>query len=274
MGSEASGAAKMSTLRSSSVLVLLCFVALVSAIPQRNKCGVDGYNVKPLRMGENDEPYEASSPKGHFKYFFNFCGHAKGCYQQPSCQVRLKEDGKEEIATVTTTGELYKMKWEKMEMKDFASIKAQGLGTFTDGVKVNYAIGPMQRSTTIMVPCEDGLDNRKVKGFSVEKPVLHYTIVLPSKHGCPVPVSQLPVNLAGASKGHMFGFFIMVGLAAYCCVGAWYKRERLGAQGFEMIPHIDSICALVDCTKTMFAGDSDGMGGMFNRARGVGDDGL
>merc|ERR1711966_495428 len=203
MGSEASGAAKMSTLRSSSVLVLLCFVALVSAIPQRNKCGVDGYNVKPLRMGENDEPYEASSPKGHFKYFFNFCGHAKGCYQQPSCQVRLKEDGKEEIATVTTTGELYKMKWEKMEMKDFASIKAQGLGTFTDGVKVNYAIGPMQRSTTIMVPCEDGLDNRKVKGFSVEKPVLHYTIVLPSKHGCPVPVSQLPVNLAGASKGHM-----------------------------------------------------------------------
>ena len=25
--------------------------------------------------------------KGDYKYFFNFCGHAKGCYQQPACQV-------------------------------------------------------------------------------------------------------------------------------------------------------------------------------------------
>ena len=29
-------------------------------------------------------------------------------------QVRIREDGKEEIATVTTTGELYKMKWDKL----------------------------------------------------------------------------------------------------------------------------------------------------------------
>jgi len=35
----------------------------------------------------SDEPYKVDSPKGDYKYFFNFCGHAKGCYQQPACQV-------------------------------------------------------------------------------------------------------------------------------------------------------------------------------------------
>jgi hypothetical protein len=65
-----------------------------------------------------------------------------------------------------------------------------------------------------------------------------------------------------------------MGLIIYCCVGAWYKRERLGAQGSEMIPHIDSINSLIECTKTSIAGDADGMGGMFNSVRGVGDDGL
>ena len=111
----------------------------------------------------------------------------------------------------------------------------------------------------------------------------------------------------------------ILGLLVYCCVGAWYKRERMGAQvptichaldslamshhllndpaldvdpacgrafpsvcdlslfvcqGVEMIPHIDTICALVECTKTSIWGGEDGMGGVFNRARGVGDDGL
>ena len=157
----------------------------------------------------SDEPYQAQSPKGHYRYFFNFCGHAKGCYSQPSCQVtcpltpkrraeparaatpllmslpslhrrssligaqprtlellyrtpplrvqqvRIREDGKEEIATVTTTGELYKMKWEKLAAKDFTHMESIGVGRFTDGVKVTYSIGPMQRSTTILVPCLD-----------------------------------------------------------------------------------------------------------------------
>jgi hypothetical protein len=255
-------------------------MAVAEGIPKRNKCGVDGYNVKPLRRGEDEEPYSGKSPKGHYEYFFNMCGHAKGCYQQPSCQVRLREDGKEEIATVTTTGELYTMKWEKLEPKELADLKEKGLGDFKDGVKVNYEIGPMQRSTTIMVPCVED-DNKeveegKVTGSVTEGPILHYNIVLPSRHGCPVPVSQLPINIGGggATKGHFFAIFLFCGLIIYCCVGAWYKRDRLGAQGIEMIPHIDSICAVVECTKGMCSGDGDGMGGMFNKARGVGDDGL
>jgi len=266
--------------RTYSILVLVaCLLAVVTqAVPARSKCGIDGYNVKALRLGENDDPYTATSPKGHYKYFFNFCGHAKGCYQQPSCQVRIREDGKEEIATVTTTGELYKMKWEKLDQKDFADIKTKGVGDFKDGLKVSYAIGPMQRSTTIMVPCDDSSDKEpkidKVQGFSVEGPGLHYTMVLPSRHGCPVPTSQLPINMGNASKGHIFSYLLILGLLVYCCVGAWYKRERMGAQGVEMIPHIDTICALVECTKTSIWGGEDGMGGVFNRARGVGDDGL
>jgi len=260
---------------SALIICLAILAAVVEAVPKRNKCGVDGYNVKSLRRGENDEPYEASSPKGHYKYFLNFCGHAKGCYAQPACQVKIREDGKEEIATVTTTGELYTMKWEKLEAKELADIKAKGLGDFKDGVKVNYAIGPMQRSTTILVPCSEDSDDKAFAGPVVEGPGLHYTAVFPSRHGCPVPVSQLPINIAGTSKTHIFSFLVIFGLLAYCVVGAWYKREYLGAQGIEMIPHIDSICAMVECTKSSFAGDGEGgMGGMFNRARGVGDDGL
>jgi len=248
----------------------------------RNKCGVDGYNVKPLRLAENEKPYEASSPKGHFKYFFNFCGHADGCYQQPSCQVKIREDGKEEIATVTTTGELYKMKWDKMEPKDFDDVKKLGIGTFKDGLKVSYAIGKMQRSTTIFVPCLDDSvtdmpnhEEGKIAGYMKEGPPLHYQAVFPSKHGCAVPVSALTIGIPTHSKGHMFGFLLVLGILVYCCAGAWYKRERLGAQGIEMIPHVDSMCACVECAKGTCSGDSEsGMGSMFARARGVGDDGL
>jgi len=270
----------MPTSASSCLLLLVCSATLVSAIPsQHKKCGVDGYNVKGLRKGENDEPYQAQSPKGHYRYFFNFCGHAKGCYSQPSCQVRIREDGKEEIATVTTTGELYKMKWEKLAAKDFTHMESIGVGRFTDGVKVTYSIGPMQRSTTILVPCLDknsDYEEGKVAGYTVEGPTLHYTSVYPSKHGCKLSLSQLPINFSTkhVQKHHAFGFFLFMGLMIYCCVGAWYKRERLGAQGMEMIPHIDSITAAIECTKAQISGDADGMGGMFNSVRGVGDDGL
>lgn len=256
---------------------LVALAVVVHGIPQPKKCGIDGYNPKPLRKGENDEPYKASSPKGHYEYFFNFCGHAKGCYQQPTCQVRIREDGKEEIATVTTTGELYTMLWEKIEPKEFAAMKSKGLGDFKDGLKVGYQIGPMQRSTTIYVPCiEEGSDveEAKIVGYVTEDPILHYSMVMPSRHGCPVPVSQMPINIGsgGTSKSSLFGMFLIMGLLVYCCAGAWYKRERLGAQGIEMIPHIDSMCAMVECTKGMFAAEA---GGMFNRAgQQFGDDGL
>ena len=143
--------------------------------------------------------------------------------------------------------------------------------------QVTYSIGPMQRSSTLMVPCADknsNIEAEQVAGYMTEGPSLHYTAVFPSASGCSVPLSQMPINLAGAQKHHVFGFFFFMGLIAYCCAGAWYKSERLGAQGMEMIPHIDMIMALYEGTKTSIVGDADGMGGMFNSARNVGDDGL
>jgi len=262
------------------LFLLLVAASVVHGVPVHHKCGVDGYNVKALQRGENDDPYTVSSPGRHYKYFFNFCGHAKGCYQQPSCQVKMRENGKEEIATVTTTGELYMMHWEKLVDADFSYIKGKNLGTFTDGLKVTYKIGPKQRSTTILVPCLEkaGTGAEKPVGFSIENPTLHYTMVLPSRHGCALPMSQLPIgkggSVVGGSKGSIVGLMAVVAFVAYCCAGAWYKRERLGAQGIEMIPHIDSMCAVVECAKSMCSGDGDSMGGMFNKARGVGDDGL
>lgn len=231
-------------------------------------------------------PYKASSPKGSYQYFFNFCAHAKGCYQEPVCQARMRE-GKEDIATVTTTGHIETMHWEMLDDHDFQSIEQKGLGRYMDGLKVTYKIGPLHRSTTIMVPCVDDnhpgkgpqpfLHKDKAAGYVVEAPSLHYTIVFPSKKGCKLPTSQLPIGLPGSptggSKSSMLGFMLVLGLAVYCCAGAWYKRERLGAQGIEMIPHIDSMCTLVECAKGSCNGDG-GVGGMLNKARGVGDDGL
>jgi len=37
---------------SAFLLGILCCSALVTALPQHQKCGIDGYNVKPLRDGE------------------------------------------------------------------------------------------------------------------------------------------------------------------------------------------------------------------------------
>jgi len=261
-----------------SRLWCVCVLALAvqaswALLPKPAKCGVDGYNVKPLKKGENDDPYEAQSPKGSYRYFFNFCGHAKGCYQQPSCQVKMR-DGQEDIATVTTTGELYTMLWEKLDEQDFASMSKQGAGDFTDGVKVTYKIGPKQRSSTIMVPCSEKLkkeEEGKAIGFVTEGPTLHYTAVIQSRHGCQLPLSQLPIGINPTLHGHSHGTYAVIAIVAlllYCCVGAWYKRERLGAQGIEMIPHVDTVCALVECSRGMCSSD------MVNNARGVGDDGL
>lgn len=100
--------------------------------------------------------------------------------------------------------------------------------------------------------------------YVTEDPILHYSMVMPSRHGCPVPVSQMPINIGsgGNSKSSLFGMFLVplscpayvcslpssscicrlscqrhsclieqiMGLLVYCCAGAWYKRERLGAQ--------------------------------------------
>jgi len=125
-------------------------------------------------------------------------------------------EGKEEIATVTTTGELYKMKWSKLTAKDFTHMKSTGSGTFTDGLKVTYEIGPMQRSTTVMVPCIDSKSTvhreGDMAGVMVEGPALHYTSVYPSKHGCKLSLSQMPISFSTqhVQKHHAFGFFLVI----------------------------------------------------------------
>ena len=41
-----------------------------------------------------------------------------------------------------------------------------------------------------------------------------------------------------------------------------------------MIPHIDSMCALVECTKSLVSGEGGSVFGMFNKVQGASDDGL
>merc|ERR1712166_1092730 len=75
------------------VFVLLLVVDLALAALPHPVCkvtGVDDFDFKPLQKGEEDKPYYAVSPNGHFHYYFNFCGHAAGCYQQPACQVKIR----------------------------------------------------------------------------------------------------------------------------------------------------------------------------------------
>jgi len=75
------------------------------------------------------------------------------------------------------------------------------------------------------------------------------------------------------SKSSFFGIMIFAAIVLYCCAGCYYKREKLGAQGFEAIPHIDSMSACAEGISGCFSGES-AVGSMLNRARGVSDDGL
>lgn len=272
-----------------TVLVLLAMIEVSSAIIRHPSCKVgdsDDFNVKPLQRGEEDKPYYAVSPNGHYHYYFNFCGHAAGCFQQPSCQVKFVTDSagraKEDIATVTTTGELYRMKWEKMEEMDIdmvnSELKKEGIDKeYSDGVKVTYSIGPKHRKTVIRLPCDEDADTDDLKApiKVVEDPILTYNIIFPSPYACTVAFSQRKIKIptvasVAHSKTHFFSLIFFVGLIVYCCAGCYYKRERLGAQGIEAIPHIDTISACVDGTKGLFSGESS----LLNRARGVNDDGL
>jgi len=289
------------------VTALLLILGACSAFVPHPVCKVEGheteYDVTSLTRGEEDAPYFAKSPHGHYHYHFNFCGHAKGCNQQPSCQARMSTDGsgkpKENIATVTTTGELYMMKWEEMDEADLKMVndelKLQSEGAFdheeyTAGLKVSYQIGPKQRKTVIRLPCERDAKNGftvndpnfdpkdlEMKATVVEKPILTYNIIFPTVHSCKKGWMDTKVDLHPNrlvhSKSHFFAFLFFIILILYCCAGCYYKRERLGAQGMEMIPHIDSITGCWDTVRGAGSGDS-AVGGLLNRARGVNDDGL
>jgi len=286
-----------------SMAVLLLVVGLTTAIIPRPVCkieGVDDFDLSPLQKGEEDKPYYAVSPNGHFHYYFNFCGHAMGCYQQPACQVKMSTDSagnaKEDIATVTTTGELYRMVWERLDKKDlkhvneeFAKLKSGGKSTkkkssaatdeYTSGVKVTYSIGPQHRKTVVRLPCDpEATGDRQSPIEVIEEPILTYNIIYPSPHACELSFSKKTIKLPTMSgvthsKSSFFGIMLFIGLILYCCAGCYYKREKLGAQGFEAIPHIDSMTACAEGVSGCFSGES-AVGGMLNRARGVNDDGL
>jgi hypothetical protein len=270
-------------------VVVLVVIDAGWALARHPHCRIEGnddYDFKSLKLGEEDKPYYAVSPSGHYRYYFNFCGHAHGCYQQPSCQVRLVTDSagraKEDVATVTTTGELYRMKWETLDEDDLKMVnnemsKEEIDKSYDAGVKVTYSIGPKHRRTVVRLPCDPDADpnERKSDIKVVEQPILTYNIVFPSAAACPVSFTKKQIRLPSVAsvahkKTHFFGLMLFVGLIVYCCAGCYYKRERLGAQGMEAIPHIDTITACVDGVKNMFAGE----GGLLNRARGVSDDGL
>lgn len=295
-----SGPPSKLAIRGTALLLMLGFSAALVPHPV---CKVEGheddYDLAPLERGEEAAPYFATSPGGHYHYHFNFCGHASGCNQQPACQARMTVDSanrpKEDIATVTTTGELYLMKWTKMDNDDLDIVnnelqKQKIDKSYSDGLKVTYAIGPKQRKTVIRLPCDEDADHDyhedsaefqpadlQLEAHVVEKPVLVYNIIFPSKYACPKGVWGKKITIDPSkivhSKSHFFGTLFLVLLALYCCGGCYYKRERLGAQGMEMIPHIDSITACLDTLKGAGSGDS-AVGGMLNRARGVNDDGL
>lgn len=278
------------------VFVLLLVVDLAMAALPHPVCkvtGVDDFDFKPLQKGEEDKPYYAVSPNGHFHYYFNFCGHAAGCYQQPACQVKMSTDSqgnaKEDIATVTTTGELYRMVWEKLDAEDLEHVnsemvraklhsKAEG-DLYTSGVKVTYSIGPKHRKTVVRLPCDpEAADDRMSPVEVVEKPILTYNVIYPSPHACELSFSKKTIRLPTMSNIHrskssFFGIMIFAAIVLYCCAGCYYKREKLGAQGFEAIPHIDSMSACAEGISGCFSGES-AVGSMLNRARGVSDDGL
>eukprot|EP00658_Telonema_sp_P-2_P013023 TRINITY_DN14945_c0_g1_i9.p1 TRINITY_DN14945_c0_g1~~TRINITY_DN14945_c0_g1_i9.p1 ORF type:complete len:292 (-),score=83.79 TRINITY_DN14945_c0_g1_i9:338-1213(-) len=254
--------------------------------------GNDNFELKGLRRGEEDQPYYAVSPGGHYHYYFNFCGHAMGCYQQPACQVRLETDSagkaKEDIKTVTTIGELYLMDWEEMGDEDIDMINAHlkkenvDKDDYTSGVKVTYAIGPKHRKAVIRVPCDPDatpeVSGLKSPATVVEDPILTYNIIFPSSEACELSLSQRKIAIPSMShvvhsKTHFYSLLFVFVLVLYCCVGCWYKREKLGAQGMEAIPYYDTITACVDGIKGAGSGDS-AVGGLLNRARGVSDDGL
>merc|ERR1712195_3497 len=278
------------------VFVLLLVVDLALAALPHPVCkvtGVDDFDFKPLQKGEEDKPYYAVSPNGHFHYYFNFCGHAAGCYQQPACQVQMSTDSqgnaKEDIATVTTTGELYRMVWEKLDAEDLEHVNSEMVRAklhskaeadlYTSGVKVTYSIGPKHRKTVVRLPCDpEAADDRMSPVEVVEKPILTYNVIYPSPHACELSFSKKTIRLPTMSNIHrskssFFGIMIFAAIVLYCCAGCYYKREKLGAQGFEAIPHIDSMSACAEGISGCFSGES-AVGSMLNRARGVSDDGL
>jgi hypothetical protein len=276
------------------VIMLLLVVDVALARLPHPECkivGNDDFDFKPLQKGEEEKPYYAVSPKGHYHYYFNFCGHAAGCYQQPSCQVKMSTDSqgnaKEDVATVTTTGELYRMIWEKLDTDDLKFVNEEMVRAklqededhYTSGVKVTYSIGPKHRKTVIRMPCDpEAADDRMSPVEVVEKPILTYNIIYPSQHACELSFSKKTIKLPSMSNIHrskssFFGIMLFAGIVLYCCVGCYYKREKLGAQGFEAIPHIDSMTACAEGVSGCFSGES-AVGSMLNRARGVSDDGL
>merc|ERR1712166_1004596 len=277
------------------VFVLLLVVDLaLSALPHPvcKVTGVDDFDFKPLQKGEEDKPYYAVSPNGHFHYYFNFCGHAAGCYQQPACQVKMSTDSQgnaKDIATVTTTGELYRMVWEKLDAEDLEHVNSEMVRAelhskaeadlYTSGVKVTYSIGPKHRKTVVRLPCDpEAADDRMSPVEVVEKPILTYNVIYPSPHACGLSFSKKTIRLPTMSNIHrskssFFGIMIFAAIVLYCCAGCYYKREKLGAQGFEAIPHIDSMSACAEGISGCFSGES-AVGSMLNRARGVSDDGL
>jgi len=278
------------------VFVLLLVVDLATAALPHPVCkvtGVDDFDFKPLQKGEEDKPYYAVSPNGHFHYYFNFCGHAAGCYQQPACQVKMSTDSqgnaKEDIATVTTTGELYRMVWEKLDAEDLEHVNSEMVRAklrskaeadlYTSGVKVTYSIGPKHRKTVVRLPCDpEAADDRMSPVEVVEKPILTYNVIYPSPHACELSFSKKTIRLPTMSNIHrskssFFGIMIFAAIVLYCCAGCYYKREKLGAQGFEAIPHIDSMSACAEGISGCCSGES-AVGSMLNRARGVSDDGL
>eukprot|EP00656_Telonema_subtile_P013115 TRINITY_DN16655_c0_g1_i2.p1 TRINITY_DN16655_c0_g1~~TRINITY_DN16655_c0_g1_i2.p1 ORF type:complete len:210 (+),score=39.18 TRINITY_DN16655_c0_g1_i2:243-872(+) len=200
---------------------------------------------------------------------------------------------KEDIATVTTTGSMYTMKWSTMGDDDIDMVnkeltKQKIDKQYKEGLKVSYKVGPKQRSTVIRLPCDESADHEyneedpdfrpkdlQLEAHVVEEPVLTYNIIFPSKYACKKSAWSKKITIDPKklvhSKTHFFTTLFFVILVLYCCAGCYYKRERLGAQGMEMIPHIDAITACVD---TLKGGGDSAVGGMLSRARGVNDDGL
>jgi len=300
MGTHTEGEMSAALVRyqSSAIAMALWVVAMVllvrsSSAAPHPVCRVEGsddFDLSPLQKGEEEKPYYAVSPHGHYHYYFNFCGHASGCYQQPACQVRLVTDSsgraKEDVATVTTTGELYRMKWEELDADDLEIVNKEAAKAkiheeeYKSGVKVTYSIGPKHRKTIVRVPCDPEADeaDRQSPLEVVEKPILTYNIIYPSPHGCKIAFTKKSIKLPSMhgvahSKTSFFTIMFLAILTAYCCVGCYYKREKLGAQGWEIIPHIDSITACAESVMGCFTGES-AVGNMLNRARGVNDDGL
>merc|ERR1711998_128385 len=134
---------------------------------------------------------------------------------------------------------------------------------YHDGVKVTYAIGPKHRKTIIRLPCDPDADPeiRKTSFPVAEDPILTYNIIFPSPHACKLSFSKKSIKLPSVShithsKSHFFSLMVLFGVILYCCAGCYYKREKMGAQGIEAIPHIDAITGCVDTCKGCFSSES------------------